>query len=310
MYLSFNKQRNWSTGWWNGLPRWADRLMPAMFLEVRPPGYCSSGMCTQSCLWPEDKGVQQLVLLKVKFQACARKQTFVKKYLLHCTSVTIELQRNGYNHQTRKVKIKFLEIVSWPVKKVFWKSLFCKVSQQLLGSYIQVTMLVHVLCHLGKICGKHSESDWDFSFARRNIRIRIYVQHILLFLNSSINMHLFKTIGRKPSPDQLQIRFSCHVLSILGWKHFCRRSCSTSAIRLLATKYFLFSSWEGARERGVPFLPFPYSNCLAADKFTKKPKQIWTGVNATPLTHCVATDHSRITVWPNVTLQSLNSKQM
>lgn len=105
-------------------------------------------------------------------------------------------------------------------------------------------MLVYVLCHLGKICGKQSESDWDFSFARRNIRIRIYLQHILLFLNSSINMHLFKTMGRKPSPDQLQIRLSCHVLSILGWKYFCGRNCSTSAIRLLATKYFLFSSWE------------------------------------------------------------------
>lgn len=111
-------------------------------------------------------------------------------------------------------------------------------------------MLVYVLCHLGKICGKHSESDWDFSFARRNIRIRIYVQHILLFLNSSINMHLFKTMGRKPSPDQLQIRLSCHVLSILGWKYFCGRSGSTSAIRLLGTKYFLFSSWEWGQQGG------------------------------------------------------------
>lgn len=111
-------------------------------------------------------------------------------------------------------------------------------------------MLVYILCHLGKICGKHSESDWDFSFARRNMRIRIYVQHILLFLNSSINMHLFKTMGRKLSPDQLQIRLSCRVPSILRWKYFCGKSCSTSAVRLLATKYFLFSSWEWGQGGG------------------------------------------------------------
>lgn len=165
-------------------------------------------------------------------------------------------------------------------------------------------MLVYVLCHLGKICGKHSESDWDFSFARRNIRIRIYVQHILLFLNSSINMHLFKTMGRKPSPDQLQIRLSCHVLSILGWKYFCGRSCSTSAIRLLATKYLLFSSWE-RRQGGRSSV----SSILILKSLVSK-KIIWMGVNASQLKHCVAPDHSRITVRPNVTQWSLNSKQM
>lgn len=104
-------------------------------------------------------------------------------------------------------------------------------------------MLVNILRHLGKICGRHSESNWDFSLARRNIRNRIYVQNILLFLNSSINMDLFKTMGRELSPDQLQLRLTCHVLSILGWKYFYGRSFFISAIRLLATKHFLFSPW-------------------------------------------------------------------
>jgi len=71
-------------------------------------------------------------------------------------------------------------------------------------------MLVNILCHLGKICGKYCESDWDFSFARRNMRNRIYVQNVLLILNSSINMNLFKTIGRKLNPDQLQVRHVMH----------------------------------------------------------------------------------------------------
>lgn len=120
-------------------------------------------------------------------------------------------------------------------------------------------MLVNILCHLGKIRGKHSESNWDFLFARQNMRNRIYVQNILLFLNSSINTDLFKTMGKKLSPFQLQLRLTCHVLSILGWKCFCGRSCSTSSVRLLATKHFLFSPW------GWGFLPYIHSNYLAID---------------------------------------------
>lgn len=158
-------------------------------------------------------------------------------------------------------------------------------------------MLVNILCHLGKIWGKHSESNWDFSFARRNMRSRIYVQNILLFLNSSINMDLFKTVGRKLSPDQLQLRLVCHVLSILGWEYSCGRSCSTSAIRLLATKHFLFSPWgqEGSSVSSTHTLKL-FGN-----------KQIHMkigGVYLMQLTLCVITDHSEITVWPNVTLWS------
>lgn len=151
-------------------------------------------------------------------------------------------------------------------------------------------MLVYTLCHLGKICGKHSESDWDFSFARRNIRIRIYVQHILLFLNSSINMHLFKPWGESLAQFSIKSDFSCHVLSILGWKYFCGRSCSSSAIRLLATKYFLFSSWEWGQGGGNSV----YSILLLKLFVNRKTYIKICGLELiTPLTHCVATDHSK-----------------
>lgn len=106
-------------------------------------------------------------------------------------------------------------------------------------------------------------------------------------------MDLFKTVGRKLSPNQLQLRLTCHILSTLGRKCFRGRICSTSEIRFIPTKHFLFSPWGT-----VLLLAYTHTNHLAIDKFTWK---YVVAAHATPPTFCVTSDHSRIAVLPNVT---------
>lgn len=108
----------------------------------------------------------------------------------------------------------------------------------------------------------NSKSNWDLICKEKHQKQNIGVKHSAFFLSSTINTNLFKTMGRRVSPNQLQLRLRCNVLSNLGWKCCCGRNRSTT---IRSTKCFLFSPWKA-----LLLLPYIHSNYLAIDQFTWK----------------------------------------